>query len=101
MVDPPGDAVPNQAIFRRLAAAMGLDEPALFETDETIIGKLLEQAGWKRGFDGFCEVGEFRHDDAPYVAFSDLEFGTPSGRIEVASASAESSGLGRVPDALR
>ena len=30
--EPLGEALPNQEIFRRLAAAMGFDEPALHET---------------------------------------------------------------------
>ncbi|MFG1201107.1 molybdopterin-dependent oxidoreductase [Xanthobacter aminoxidans] len=33
--DPPGTALPNSEIFRRLAAAMGFAEPELFETDPT------------------------------------------------------------------
>ena len=31
-VPPLGEALPNQEIFRRLAAAMGLTDPELFET---------------------------------------------------------------------
>ena len=32
-VEPLGEALPNSEIFRRLAAAMGFDEPQLFESD--------------------------------------------------------------------
>ena len=32
--DPPGEALPNPEIFRRLAAAMGYTEPELFEPDD-------------------------------------------------------------------
>ena len=99
VVDPPGDALPNQAIFRRLARSMGMDEPKLFETDAAIIEELLQQAGWTGGFAALKEAGEFRDGDAPHIAFADRTFATPSGRIEVASASAEAIGLERVPDA--
>ena len=58
VADPPGDALPNQAIFRRLAASLGLAEPALFETDAAIIEQLLQQAGWQHGFDALREEGE-------------------------------------------
>ena len=99
VVDPPGDALPNQVLFRRLAASLGLAEPALFETDAAIIEQLLQQVGWQRGFDALREQGEIRDRDAPFIAFADLVFDTPSGRIEVASASAEAMGLDRVPHA--
>ncbi len=97
--DPPGDALPNQEIFRRLANAMALDEPALFETDAVLIEALLEQAGYAGGFDALREAGEWRLGDEPDIAFAELRFDTPSGHIEVASAQAESMGLPRVPDA--
>lgn len=97
--DAAGDALPNQEIFRRLATAMGREEPALFEPDASIIEALLEQAGYPGGFDALREAGEWRFGDEPDIAFADLVFATPSGRIEVASAQAESMGLSRVPDA--
>ena len=40
-VDPPGEAMPNSEIFRRLAAAMGYDDPALYEPDEAIMERLV------------------------------------------------------------
>ena len=41
-VEPPGEALPNTEIFRRLAAAMGFAEPELFETDAELIDGLLD-----------------------------------------------------------
>ena len=38
----PGQALPNQEIFRRLAKAMGYTEPELYEKDESIINYLLD-----------------------------------------------------------
>jgi anaerobic selenocysteine-containing dehydrogenase len=40
-IDPVGESLPNTEIFRRLAAAMGLEEPALYESDEEILAKVL------------------------------------------------------------
>ncbi len=40
-VDPPGEALPNSEIFRRLATAMGYQEPALQESDEHILRSLM------------------------------------------------------------
>ena len=41
-IDPVGESLPNTEIFRRLAAAMGLHDPALCEDDETLIRHLLD-----------------------------------------------------------
>ena len=41
--EPMGDSLPNAEIFRRLAQAMNLDEPALFETDAEIISIIMNQ----------------------------------------------------------
>jgi anaerobic selenocysteine-containing dehydrogenase len=43
-VPPLGESLPNQEIFRRLATAMGLTDPELFETDDGMIATLLDQA---------------------------------------------------------
>ena len=43
--DPPGSALPNQEIFRRLARAMGFDEPALHVSDREIIDEVVRQSG--------------------------------------------------------
>lgn len=40
-IAPIGQALPNTEIFRRLAAAMGLDHPGLADSDETMIRQLL------------------------------------------------------------
>ena len=41
-IAPIGDALPNSEIFRRLARAMGLTEPALFDDDETVARSALD-----------------------------------------------------------
>ena len=41
-VPPPGECLPATEMFRRLARTMGLDTPALYDSDETIARQLLE-----------------------------------------------------------
>ncbi len=83
--EPHGQSLPNQEIFRRLAAAMGFNEPALFENDESMIARLLEQTSFEGTFDDLKEVGTARLFPVPRVQFEGLSFATPSGRIEVRS----------------
>ncbi|MGE3773876.1 MAG: molybdopterin-dependent oxidoreductase [Gammaproteobacteria bacterium] len=97
--EPLGEALPNAEIFRRLARALGRTEPALFESDATLIANMMRQMGV--GFD-FAELkrrGYFALGEAPYIPYADGKFETPSGRIEIASSTAESLGLPRTPQA--
>ena len=100
VVEPMGESLPNQEIFRRISDAMGLEEPALFESDASMIETMLEQCGV--GFD-FAELQRRGHftvnGDEPVIFFRDLQFETPSGRIEIASNKAEQMGLPRAPHA--
>lgn len=97
--EPLGEALPNQTIFRRLSRAMGLDAPALHEPDEDVLAELLRQVGYPGTFDDLRVDGTiFVNGDEPVIAFEDLDFATPSGRIEIASEKAESMGLPRVPE---
>ncbi len=98
--EPPGDALPNQEIFRRLAGEMALDEPALFEEDTVILDHMLEPFGLS-----FAELkarGTIYPESESVLLWSDLEFPTPSGKIELASDTAETDGHPRVaqPDPL-
>ena len=76
---------------------MDFDEPELVETDEAIIATLVEAMGVDGGFAALKEKGTVPAFDEPFIAFEDLAFPTPSGRIEIASARAEADGLPRVP----
>ncbi|MDX6547825.1 MAG: hypothetical protein QOG33_1375, partial [Gaiellales bacterium] len=96
-VEPPGEALPNKEIFRRLAAAMGFDEPELHEDDERMIATMLDQSGVVGSFAELAAVGTLPLTAEPVVQFADLDFETPSGRIEIASAAAEADGLPRLP----
>ena len=96
-VEPLGQALPNQEIFRRLAAAMGFDEPELHESDEQMIAAMLAQSGVVSSFAELSAAGTVPLAAEPVVQFADLEFETPSGRIEIASAAAEADGHPRLP----
>ena len=68
-VDPPGEALPNSEIFRRLARAMGYDEPELFESDEDVLNELLRQAGLGLDFAGLASKGTVWPSQAPRMQF--------------------------------
>jgi anaerobic selenocysteine-containing dehydrogenase len=99
-VAPPGECLPSTEIFRRLAARMGLEEPALYASDlelaEDLLGSgherlqgitldRLRNEGWMR-----LRVPE------PFVPFAD-GFPTPSGRLEFRSERAAADGLDPLP----
>ena len=95
--EPPGEALPNQEIFRRLATAMGYEEPALFEDDRAIIDRALVGSHLGIGFDELKAKGSVPASPEPLIAFADRRFPTPSGKVEIASAQAEAQGLPRLP----
>jgi len=95
--EPPGEALPNQEIFRRLARAMGYTEPELYEPDEEIIATWLKASGLVADFAELAALGTVPASPEPVVQFADLAFPTPSGKIELASAQAEADGFPRLP----
>ncbi len=51
-IEPLGEALPNNEIFRRLATELGLDDPSLHESDESLIRTLLARDHpWLDGID--------------------------------------------------
>jgi anaerobic selenocysteine-containing dehydrogenase len=97
VMEPPGEALPNQEIFRRLAAAMGYDHPALFETDQAILDHVLASGARPIAFEELKAAGTLDLFDSPRIPFADGDFPTPSGKIEIASLEAEAQGLPRLP----
>ena len=93
-VDPPGETCSNTEMFRRIAAAMGYTEPALFDDDLTLLRDALptldlaelRKVGWVRA--------PYPDDGRP---FGDGHFDTPSGRAHLASDVLERMGQPRVP----
>src|SRR5687768_11705684 len=83
-IEPLGEALPNSEIFRRLAAAMRLDEPALRESDEEMMRQALP-AG--------ISLDELRLTSharlsvgSPHLPFRrGATLSTPSGKIEISS----------------
>ena len=73
-LEPPGECLPNSEIFRRLAARLGLDHPALRDSDEQIVRQLLDlDAARRQGAtvealesEGFVRIGPPR-GVAPYA----------------------------------
>jgi anaerobic selenocysteine-containing dehydrogenase len=93
---PPGECLPTTEVFRRLARTMGLDTPALYDSDETMARQLLgsghpslsgitleelKTRGWMR-----LNVPD------PFVPFA-AGFPTASGRLEFVSQRMAEAGL--------
>jgi len=96
-VPPLGESLPNQEIMRRLARAMGLTEPELFESDQAMIANLLGQAKPGLTFERLAEVGTLYHPPEPAVQFERHDYRTASGRIELAGEAFLDAGLPRAP----
>jgi anaerobic selenocysteine-containing dehydrogenase len=96
-MEPLGEALPNQEIFRRLAKAMGFDEPELFEPDRAILDRLLQKTGVGLDFAALAQVGTVDWSTQPVVQFADRVFPTPSGKIEVAGAQFVAVGMSSAP----
>ncbi len=96
-IEPLGSSLPNTEIFRRLATAMGYDEPQLHESDDEVIAEVLRRADLGFDFGELASRGTVWMGDQPHLQFADLRFPTPSGRVEIASARAEADGQPRVP----
>lgn len=86
-IGPLGESLPNSEIFRRLAAAMGYDEPCFREDDVSILRDFLARQTdpaldgitWER----LLEEGYVRLNvPDPYLPFAEGNFPTPSGRCE-------------------
>ncbi len=96
--DPPGEALPNSEIFRRLAAALGYSEPELGETDREVIDELLRRTGFGVGWDELAAAGTVRLYETARLQFADLTFATASGHVELASDAATAAGQSRLPE---
>jgi anaerobic selenocysteine-containing dehydrogenase len=96
-LDAPGEALPNQEIFRRLSRAMRLDDPELYDTDESIIARLLQQASAGVSFEQLSRVGTVHAPAQPAVQFEDLKFPTSTKKIHIAGESFVVAGLPEAP----
>lgn len=97
-IAPLGEACNNTELFRRISAAMGLDEPSLYDDDETLMRAALptidldelRRERWLRA--------PYPDDGRPYGdPYGATPIPTTSGRIEFASDALEAMGQPRVP----
>jgi anaerobic selenocysteine-containing dehydrogenase len=95
-VPPPGECLPATEIFRRLARALGLETPALFDSDETIARQILDSG--HPSLEGITlealkARGSIRltYPD-PFVPFA-ARFPTASGKLEFVSNRMAQAGL--------
>ncbi|CAM2149796.1 putative oxidoreductase YoaE [Pararobbsia alpina] len=101
-IDPIGESRPNTAIFRGIARAMGLEEPALYDTDEAIARQVFN---WDHPSFSHADFDTLIRDrwvkarvaEAP---FAQGGFPTPSGKCEFYSKRLEAEGLDPLPDYL-
>jgi anaerobic selenocysteine-containing dehydrogenase len=97
-IAPPGEAVPNTELFRRLSTAMGYSEPELQQSDEALLEQVLApldptmRADLDR--DGFVRVLP-EEDLRPYANGG---FETPSGKAELFSERLAREGHDPLPD---
>jgi len=100
-VPPAGDCLPHTEILRRLATAMGHDEPALHATDLELAADLLDSDELRNAgitldrlrADGFLPL-------PPQAPPAERPFPTRSHRFEFRSERAEAAGLGALPHYL-
>jgi anaerobic selenocysteine-containing dehydrogenase len=95
--EPLGESLPNQEIFRRLARAMGFEDPPLHEDDQTMIDDALRACGAGLDWETLKVKGWAYVSEAPLMLWAEGRFPTPSGKIEIASSRAEADGHPRVP----
>ncbi|MFZ5789270.1 MAG: molybdopterin-containing oxidoreductase family protein [Pseudomonadota bacterium] len=96
-MEPLGEALPNQEIFRRLARAMGFEEPELVEPDRPILDRIARACGLQGGYDELKAKATVDLWPEPVLQFADGRFPTPSGKIEIASAAAAADGHPATP----
>jgi anaerobic selenocysteine-containing dehydrogenase len=93
-IDPVGESLSNTEFFRRLAAALGCDEPSLFDDDMTLLQQALPDVDLEQlRTEGYLRV------PAPESGkpWAEGGFPTPSGRIEFASDQLERLGQPSLP----
>ncbi|MES3034507.1 MAG: molybdopterin oxidoreductase family protein [Gemmatimonadota bacterium] len=100
-IAPIGESLPNTEIFRRLADAMGLDEPSLRDDDITLIRQALASNHERMQgvtFEHLLERGWVRLNvPRPYLPFANGGFLTPSGTCEFVSPRLAEMGMDAVP----
>lgn len=86
-ITPVGQSLPNSAIFRRLAARLGLDDPCFAESDEEILRAFVQGQTHPRfatiTWEKLLAEGYARLNlPSPWAPFAQGNFPTPSGKCE-------------------
>lgn len=104
-IDPVGESLANTEVFRRLAKLMGLSDPCLSESDESMIAHAFD---WNHPTlagqdfeslerDGFLRLN-YPKKDGFITPFLNGSFGTPSGKCEFYSETLAKRGLDPLPN---
>lgn len=101
-IAPVGEARPNTEIFRSIARAMGLTEPALFESDEDVAAHAFD---WSDSALGGADWAALKREgwlklNIPEAPFANGGFRTPTGKCEFHSEALAKDGLDPLPDYL-
>jgi anaerobic selenocysteine-containing dehydrogenase len=101
-ISPVGECKANTDVFRLLAARMGLDHPALRDSDEAMARQALR---WDHPYLAGITFEELERRGTvrlsvpdPFAPFATGGFPTPSGKCELFSERMEKEGLEPVPD---
>lgn len=100
-IPPVGEALSNTAFFRKLAARLGLTDPCLFESDDTLARQVLSLPHphlsgitlERLKQEGFVRLNLPK----PYIPFKEGGFPTPSGKCELYSERAQQDGFDPLP----
>lgn len=105
-IEPLGEAKSNWDVMRLLAAALGYDEPWLHQTAEEVVAEIFEASKPTNRHLADVTLEQLYRDgtvpltfDAEHdVPYSNLKFGTPSGKVELYSEKLAGMGLDPLPD---
>jgi anaerobic selenocysteine-containing dehydrogenase len=100
-IAPLGEALPNTEIFRRLAAALGLDDPLFRDDDLTLVRQALASTHERMQgvtLERLLEQGWVRLNvPARYAPYAEGGFHTPSGKCEFVSERLAAMGMDPLP----
>ncbi len=99
-VAPPGECLPNTEIFRRLARALGVTEPSVYDSDEDLARAVLDADELRVAgisLEALAERGWLRLGEPQPWAPLAKGFPSPSGRLEFYSERAATAGLDPLP----
>jgi anaerobic selenocysteine-containing dehydrogenase len=99
-IEPLGEAIPNTELFRRLAVAMGFNDPCFHDSDEELVRQALSSGSpYLEGItlERLRQEQIIKVNRAP-APFAEGGFGTPSGKAEFYSSTLAQAGLDPVID---